>query len=181
MTALERNNSAKFDVVAGQMFRRLRHEAFHAYLETFVYPRKEYDVPRWLNEGLAQVFEAGLLEADTLRIDNPNTGALQRLQRELAGSEPLSLAELLGSGSDAFLAGHASADRASRAYYYSWGLAYYLAFELGVLGSSDFEAFLDPRQPAATAVEKFEKLVGMPLDEFEPRWRKAMLELKPTS
>ena len=30
-----------------------------------------YDVPRWLNEGLAQTFEAGLLEADTLRIDTP--------------------------------------------------------------------------------------------------------------
>ncbi len=71
--------------------------------------------------------------------------------------------------------------KASRAYYYSWGLAYYLAFEQGVLGTSDFEAFLDPRQPAADAVEKFEKLVGMPLDEFEPRWRKAMLAMKPTA
>ena len=49
------------------MFRRLAHEAFHAYLETYVYPRQAYDVPRWLNEGLAQTFEAGLLEdADVL-------------------------------------------------------------------------------------------------------------------
>ena len=74
--ALDRKNSAKFTEVSGQMFTRLAHEAFHAY-RTYVYPRQEYDVPRWLNEGLAQVFEAGLpLEADTLRIDTPDLPAL---------------------------------------------------------------------------------------------------------
>ncbi len=176
---LERDNAAKFNVVAGQMFRRLSHEAFHAYLETFVHPRETYDVPRWLNEGLAQVFEAGLLEADTLRIDNPNTVALEHLQRDLAGGQSLGLAELLNAGSESFLAGHADAGKdVARAYYYSWGLAYYLAFEQGVLGTSDLEAYLDPKQTQGDAVDKFEKLVGIPLDEFEPKWRKAMLELK---
>jgi hypothetical protein len=176
---LERDNAAKFNVVAGQMFRRLSHEAFHAYLETFVYPRNSYNVPRWLNEGLAQVFEAGLLEADTLRIDNPNTVALEHLQRDLAGGQSLGLNELLNAGSEAFLAGHADARKdVARAYYYSWGLAYYLAFEQGVLGARDFETYLDPKQTEEDAVSKFEKLVGMPLGEFEPKWRKAMLELK---
>ncbi|MEX2114183.1 MAG: DUF1570 domain-containing protein [Pirellulales bacterium] len=179
MALLERGNTAKFDVVAGQMLRRLAHEAFHAYLETFVYPRAAYDVPRWLNEGLAQVFEAGLLEVDSLRIDNPNTLALARLQSELADGQPLGLAELLEAGSEAFLAGHAGAGAtASRAYYYSWGLAYYLAFERGVLGRGDFETYLDPKQPASNAVERFEKLVGMPLVKFEAQWRKAVLALK---
>jgi hypothetical protein len=176
---LERDNAAKFNVVAGQMFRRLSHEAFHAYLEAFVYPRKSYDVPRWLNEGMAQVFEAGLLEADTLRIDNPNTVALEYLQQDLAGGQSLGLAELLNAGSEAFLAGHADAGKdVARAYYYSWGLAYYLAFEQGVLGTNAFEAYLDPKQSEGDAVGKFERLVGMPLGEFEPKWRKAMLELK---
>ncbi len=179
MALLERGNAAKFDVVAGQMLRRLAHEAFHAYLETFVYPRAAYDVPRWLNEGLAQVFESGLLEADSLRIDNPNTLALARLQSDLAGSRPLSLAELLEAGSEAFLTGHTGAGaNVSQAYYYSWGLAYFLAFDLGVIGGSDFETYLDPQQSATSAIEKFEHLVDMPLDQFEPRWRKAMLELK---
>ncbi|MGD9722463.1 MAG: DUF1570 domain-containing protein [Pirellulales bacterium] len=179
IAVLERNNAAKFDVVAGQMFRRLAHEAFHAYLETFVYPRMAYDVPRWLNEGLAQTFEAGLLEADTLRIDNPNAVALSRLQSDLAGEQPLSLAELLAAGSDSFLAGHADDGQSvSRHYYYSWGLAYYLAFEQGVLGTANFEAYLNPELAGASPVERFEALVGMPLSTFEPRWREAMLGLK---
>jgi hypothetical protein len=178
IAALDRKNSARFHEVAGEMFRRLAHEAFHAYLQTFVYPRASYDVPRWLNEGLAQTFEAGLLEADTLRIDTPNLVALARLQSELSGGDPPGLADLLQAGSESFLAGHADDGRTvSRAYYFSWGLAYYLAFEQGVLGTDEFEAYLNPAA-GISAVERFEKLVGMPLAEFEPRWRTAMLALK---
>lgn len=179
IATLDRRNAARFHDVAGQMFRRLAHEAFHAYLETFVYPGKSYDVPRWLNEGLAQTFEAGLLEADTLRIDTPNLVALSRLQSDLAGDDALGLADLLRAGGETFLAGHADdGQMVSRAYYYSWGLAYYLAFEQGVLGSADFEAYLSPAAAGMSPQNRFEKLVGMPLAQFEPRWREAMLSLK---
>ncbi|HZZ70632.1 MAG TPA: hypothetical protein VFE24_00145, partial [Pirellulales bacterium] len=71
--AADRLNASLFNEVSGEMFARLYHEAFHAYLDNYLYPPQRYDVPRWLNEGLAQTFEAGLLEADTLRIDAPNT------------------------------------------------------------------------------------------------------------
>ncbi|MEX0977911.1 MAG: hypothetical protein WDZ48_03615, partial [Pirellulales bacterium] len=92
---LDRDNAAKFNEVTAGMFTRLAHEAFHAYLETYVYPRRAHDVPRWLNEGLAQTFEAGLLEADSLRIDAPNLVALEKLQEDLRGPRPLELADLL--------------------------------------------------------------------------------------
>ena len=52
-------------------FAMLYHEAFHAYLENYVYPHDRYDVPRWLNEGFAQIFENGQLEGDTLHFDGP--------------------------------------------------------------------------------------------------------------
>jgi hypothetical protein len=179
ITVLDRRNAAKFNEVAGRMFTRLAHEAFHAYLEVYVYPRKNFDVPRWLNEGLAQTFEGALVEVDTLRIDAPNQTALTQLQSDLRGSEPLPLAELLSAGSDTFLSAHgANAQASSRSYYYSWGLAYYLAFDQGVFGTPQFEAYLSPAAAALPAVERFEKLVGSPLAEFEARWREAMLELK---
>ncbi len=181
IVVLDRKNAARFDEVAGQMFKRLAHEAFHAYLEVHVYPRQVYDVPRWLNEGLAQTFETGLLEADTLRIDVPNPAALAELQKDLRSDEPLELSELLNAGSETFLSGHAAgAQAASRLYYYSWGLAWYLAFEQGVFGTAPFDAYLSPSAATLPPVERFEKLVGAPIDEFQTRWRKAMLELKAT-
>jgi hypothetical protein len=178
ITALDRQNAAKFNDVTGQMFTRLAHEAFHAYLETYVYPRQNYDVPRWLNEGLAQTFEAGLLEADTLRIDTPHPTALTRLQSDLRGPNPLGLKALLSARNETFLSAHAAnGQMATRLYSYSWGLAYYLAFEQGVLGTREFDAYLSPTASGKSAVERFEQLVGAPLEDFEPRWREAMLGL----
>jgi hypothetical protein len=178
IAALDRQNAAKFDDVTARMFRRLAHEAFHAYLETYVYPRQAYDVPRWLNEGLAQTFEAGLLEADSLRIDAPNLVALAKLQEDLRRESPFKLKDLLTAGSQTFLQGHQrDGQSVSRAYYYSWGLAYYLTFDQGVLGSAPFDAYLSPAASETEPVERFERLVGAPLDAFESRWRKAMLSL----
>jgi hypothetical protein len=181
IVAVDRANAAKFNEVTGRMFTRLAHEAFHAYLETYVFPRREYDVPRWLNEGLAQIFEAGLLEVDSLRIDAPNLVALEKLQADLRGKNPLALRELLTAGSSTFLGTHEGTGQdVSRAYYYSWGLAYYLAFEQGVFDDPAFDAYLSPVAAALDPVERFEKLVGMPLADFQTRWRAAMFELKPT-
>jgi hypothetical protein len=177
IAALDRQNLARFHEVTGRMFTRLAHEAFHAYLETTVYPRRIYEVPRWLNEGLAQTFEAGLLEADSLRIDAPNQVALTQLQADLRGPDPLALADLLTATSADFLGVHDAQHSVSRAYYYSWGLAYYLAFELSVLSSEAFDEYLSPTA-GTKPVERFEALVGQPLPEFEKRWREAMLAMK---
>ncbi len=175
---VERANEIKFNELTQRMFTRLTHEAFHAYLETFVYPNREYDVPRWLNEGLAQVFEAGLLELHSLRIDAPNMTALENLQAELRSRQPLRLNELLGMTSNTFLAAHNGSGRSSQAYYYSWGLAYYLAFERGVFKDPAFEDYIRKNAATEDPVRRFETLVGMPLDEFESKWREAMLALK---
>jgi hypothetical protein len=161
------------------MFTRLFHEAFHAYLENYVYPRQEYDVPRWLNEGLAQVFEGGQLELETLRVDVPNGPALKALQEDLRGSAPLPLADLLAADANTFLKTHRGASAtASRLYCYSWGLAYYLTFEQTLLATPAFELYIRPAAAELDPVERFEQLIGMPLAEFEPKWRQAMLTLK---
>jgi hypothetical protein len=162
-----------------QVFGRVYHEAFHAYLENCVYPQRQYDVPRWLNEGLAVTFEGGILEADTLRVDAPNAAALSRLRADLSGPRPLRLAELLSTDAAAFLQRHDTDWAASdRLYAYAWGLAYYLAFEKHVLDSPALAEYVAPESKKLGAAARFEKLVGMPLEQFEPRWRAYILALR---
>ncbi len=174
MKCSERRNARIFDDRARQMFIRLYHEAFHAYLENYVYPHESHDVPRWLNEGLATMLEAGLLESDTLRVDAPNREALKRLQADLAGETPLELKEFLAGGHQAFL----QADGADRHYACAWGLVYYLTFEKRLLGTAALEEYVGQPAKSMPPVERFEKLVGMPLAEFEKAWRAYVVKLR---
>ena len=177
LSVAERTNDVRFAEVTNRMFRRLYHEAFHAYLENHVYPRRNWSVPRWLNEGLAQVFESGRLEGDTLRIDAPNELVLASLQRDLRASSQFGLAELLTSDESEFLVAHSGTGFASlRHYAYSWGLAYYLCYHQPLLDGERFQEYLRAEDRPLDLIARFEQLVGMRLNEFEPRWREGMLQ-----
>jgi hypothetical protein len=183
MQAIEWSNTAQFDQVTKEMLARLNHEAFHAYLENFVYPHDQTDVPRWLNEGLAQMFEEGQLELGTLRLDAPGQKRLQALQADLRGETrgaPETLAELLTADARKFLISHStSAEVSQRQYLYSWGLAHYLAVRQPILDTARLDHYVDAQNSEQDPVARFEQLVGQPLAEFAPHWRKEMLALRP--
>ncbi len=177
----ERQNQLQFEKATHEMFARLTHEAFHAYLENAVFPQREFAVPRWLNEGLAQMFEEGQLDVGTLRLDTPGQERLEKLAADLRGPTPLALADILSAEAGKFLVGHGEARQTSeRHYLYSWGLAYYLAFRQNALARPELEAYVQPAgrdEAKSAAIGRFEKFVGHPLPEFEKRWRAAMVDL----
>ena len=182
MQAIEWSNTAQFGQVTKEMLARLNHEAFHAYLENFVYPHDQTDVPRWLNEGLAQMFEEGQLELGTLRLDAPSRKRLSALQAELRTetvSVPKSLVEVLTADARAFLASHSTGAEVSQQHYlYAWGLAHYLAVRQPILETALLDRYVNSQHGEHDPIARFEQLVGMPLAEFAPHWRKEMLSMK---
>jgi hypothetical protein len=176
LDVVDLQNEAKFTEVTRDMFARLYHEAFHAYLDSYVYPGEAATMPRWMDEGIAQIFESGRLEADTLRVDAPDPDRLARLQADLSGDQPLSITEVLNADEQDFLSGH-KGQTGQRCYLYSWGLSFYLTFEMNLFNSASLEPFVvneDRLGPAA----RFTRLVGMPIAKFQRRWRQYMLELR---
>ena len=174
----ERMNAALFDEVANEMFARLYHESFHAYLDNYLFPDERHQVPRWLNEGCAQLFECGLWEGETLRVDAPHRRLLPRLQRALTEKEPLTLAQVLSADPKEFLAGHdVDGAGASRYYAYSWGLAYDLLIDRPPPSTAALVAYATTESDASPK-QRFETLVGKPLETFEREWRARMLSLK---
>jgi len=173
----ERQNDAKFAEVTEQMFIRLYHEAFHAYVENYVYPHRDGAMPRWLNEGLAQIFEGGQLDADTLRIDAPDRDRLRRLQEDLAGDDSLAIADLLTAEENEFLAIHDS-EAGRRHYLYCWGLAYYMAFENSLLTGARMAQYV-ANEGDYGPTARFIRLVNKPFEKFEKQWQAAMLRLRP--
>lgn len=176
LAEVDRRNEDRFAEVSRQLFARLRHEAFHAYLENYLYPARAYAFPRWLNEGLAQIFETATLDGDTLRMDAPDRDLLRRLQADL-NSARLPLADLLTAEEDVFLVTHAQADVSQRHYLYSWGLAWSLLFFEEGLSDHALEQYASTESQSLPAIDRFEQLVGMKLPEFEQQWRGTMLRL----
>ena len=169
-------NEAAFAAATGQIFAQLYHEAFHAYVENYVCPQGGATLPHWLNEGLAQIFEAGQIEADSLRIDAPDRMRLTQLQDDLRSERPLTIQELVAADEQEFL-NPASNRSAQRYYLYAWGLAYYLAFEKNRLRPEVLDAFLSNAEDFGPAA-RFTRLVEMPIAKFERLWREAILAMR---
>jgi len=178
LRAAERHNAQVVEEELNRMLRRLYHEMFHAYLESYVYPNEQSEVPLWLDEGLAQVFESGRFEADSLRLDAPDADKLARLQADLASDRPLRLSMLLKADAARFLTRHAdSGGEAVRSYLYAWGLAHYLTFERGLLGTGHLHQYVAPAAGMQDPVRRFELLIDMKLAVFEPHWRQYIARL----
>jgi hypothetical protein len=173
-------NAKTFEKAMQCLFRTLYHEAFHAYLAGFVYPPAAADVPRWLNEGLAQVFETAILEAGELRVSQPDPERLRRVKDALRKHQLVALPELLTADPDKFLVGHAANPHVSDAYYLdSWALAYYLMFAQRKLGTPELDEYVRSLRAGAEPLGAFSKLVGEPLPVFEGSFQRYLRMLGP--
>src|SRR5262249_37994721 len=143
-------NEAAFERATRQLFQTLYHEAFHAYVGNFVYPPGVKgpsdcpgELPRWLNEGMAQVFETALFEAGELRVGHADRNRLEKAHDLLAKKEFPAIKDILGAGRDVFVVNHAGKrPAADRMYVATWALASYLMFDRRVLGTTALDDFV---------------------------------------
>ncbi len=168
MRATEERNAAALELARRRLFQRLYHEAFHAYLATCVYLPADGEIPRWLNEGLAQIFESSIVEAGELRVGHTDPEHFQALRQALKSGDLLPLTDLLKSGPKQFLVAHSAGQQASdRHYLASWALAFHLTFERRLLGTRRFDDYLQSLRRGRDPVAAFEELVGEALPRFE--------------
>jgi hypothetical protein len=171
-------NERLFQEATARLFQRLNHEAFHAYLATFVYPPEEADVPRWLNEGLAQIFETAIVEAGELRVGHPDRERTRRVQSLLKNDQLMELTTLLKSGPKQFLVEHATEKQLSDKYYLaSWALAFYLTFERRLLGSKAMDEYVQALHRGGDPLAAFKDFVNQPVEGFEKDFRAYLMRL----
>jgi hypothetical protein len=178
VAAAEKINDQGFERSRQRLFRCLYHEAFHAYLAAFVYP--EAEVPRWLNEGLAQVFETAIVEVGTLRVGHADPERLEAVRTAITRGTLLPLADLLRSGPKDFQVAHAGDRQVSdRHYLAAWALAMHLTFERRVLGTKAMDDYIEALKRGADPLVAFSGLVGQPLAEFEKDHLRYLRLLRP--
>lgn len=180
LQALNHENDAAMERLRSQFFATLYHEAFHAYLDTYVYPAGETVVPRWLNEGLAQIFETALVETGELRVGHVDPERLAFVQGAVKKKELVPVRELLLATPQDFAVRHgADIWTADRHYLTSWALAYYLTFERKLMGTQAMHQYVRTQSSRADQVQLFQRLTGQALDDFEKEFHAYLLLLRP--
>jgi hypothetical protein len=176
----DRQNEGTFDQATRQLFAVLYHEAFHAYLAGWVYPPPQPEPPRWLNEGLAQIFETAFVEAGELRVGHADRDRLLRVKEAVRANTLVPLGRLLRSAPRDFLAAHA-ADRAATDQHYltAWALAFQLTFERRLLGNAALDSYLAALARGADPEDAFATLVGQPLPAYEHDFHRYLSQLQP--
>ncbi|MFM7148804.1 MAG: DUF1570 domain-containing protein, partial [Gemmataceae bacterium] len=161
MDAAEKRNQILFDRQRVRFFQRLYHEAFHAYLKTFVSSPGDGSLPIWLNEGMAQIFENAIVEIGELRVGHAEPERLTALRGSLARGTLLPLADLLQSGPKNFQVAIPSDQQVSdRHYLASWALAHYLSFKLQLMGNSKLKDYSRSLQRGTDPLLAFRDLVS---------------------
>lgn len=167
---IQRRNDALFNEVTAAMFRRLFHESFHAWFDLALFPGERFDPPRWLHEGLAQVFERGQLEAGALRLDAPDEARMNRMREVFSHNAAMPIERIVSARGGEFLASHGDDFIANRLYLHSWALAWRLFFEGEGVPTERLKQYVLATK-TASPLERFETLIGKDADKFQRQWR----------
>ena len=138
---VNRRNDADLQAILDQTTRHLCHESFHAYLENYVYPQADFDVPVWLNEGLAQLFEHAQFDNGTFRIDLPPQELLGQLQARVTRDHGMCLQQMLQTPAGSFLL-FENLHGSQLDYDVAWGLAWYLVFQKQLFSPKQLDRYV---------------------------------------
>jgi hypothetical protein len=105
--------------------RTLQHEAFHQFAFTAIHA----DLPVWINEGLAQVFEEGIWTGRGFLLGQVPPRRVRQLQADVRGGRLTSFDKFMKLGNDEWarnLAG--DADRGATQYNQAWAMVHFLVY-----------------------------------------------------
>ncbi|MCE9590045.1 MAG: DUF1570 domain-containing protein [Planctomycetes bacterium] len=147
----------------------LQHEGFHQ----FAYSRMGTNLPIWVNEGLAQYFEDGILtQQHGMYVGLANARRLASVQSAIAHSSILDIDELLARSQDEW---HqivvAGGEGAGLQYDQSWSLVYFLIHGDSGKYKAAFEKYLTLVSQGRSSVSAFSQSFGATNNKaFRDRW-----------
>ncbi len=159
-----------------KVFATLQHEGFHQFAHDYL----GSNLPIWLNEGLAQYFEAGIIVGHELRTGMTDSFGLEAVQAAVREGRVIAFDELLADTTTAWNRRLSSdPQRARLAYAQAWSMAYFLIHAEDGRYRPRLDEYLRRLSDAAGIHEAFSLVFGDDLTAFERVWRRYVLELRP--
>ncbi|HEY7118132.1 MAG TPA: DUF1570 domain-containing protein [Tepidisphaeraceae bacterium] len=156
--------------------RTLQHEAFHQFAQKAL----RGNMPIWLNEGMAQLFEEAIWTGDAFLMGQVPPRRVRQLQLDLKDDKLLPLKQLMSMTGESWshnLTGNASLG--STQYNQSWAIVHYMAYgERGANGAK-LVALLQALRKGKDQEDAFRDAFG-PLAGFKAAFEKYATQLEST-
>ncbi|MEX0775624.1 MAG: DUF1570 domain-containing protein [Phycisphaeraceae bacterium] len=160
-----------------QTFEVLQHEGFHQFAFAYIGP----DLPVWLNEGLAQYFEDGILVNERLVLGMVNADRLANVRAALAVGKAIDFDRLIKISSDQWSKTLATdAEQAALLYDQAWTVVYFLIHAEGGKYRPAFEQMLVQLSKGRSVDTAFRQAFGtQDTTAFGQRWREWVKAAQP--
>ncbi|MBI1337596.1 MAG: DUF1570 domain-containing protein [Phycisphaera sp.] len=160
-----------------ETLRTLQHEGFHQ----FAWARIGQDLPTWVNEGLAQYFEDGILVRGSFSVGYADSRRLLLIQDALKNKREVGFDRLLNiTGQQWARELNTDADKGALNYAQAWSVVYFLVHGQNKKYQPYFEKYLHFVGEGQSSEEAFKKAFGSnDTDPFRKRWVEYIESLEP--
>ena len=160
--------------------RTLQHEAFHQFAHSAIHA----DLPPWLNEGLATVFEEGIFLGRTFKLGEVPPRRVRQLQSDMANKRLIRFRKFMTMSLDDWstaLSGQGT--RGATQYNQAWAMCHFLIFHQRdgeVVYRKRFLEMLNRIHNGEDGMSAFTAAFSDNLDGFENRFKEFARDLQPT-
>jgi hypothetical protein len=160
--------------------RTLQHEAFHQFAASAIGP----NMPVWLNEGIAQVFEEGIWVGSQFKIGLVPPRRLRQLTQDLEQQRFMRFREFLALSDVQWRADFAQATTSASRYSQAWAMTHFLIFATDERGLPRYRSrliqMLKLLDNGRSAQDAFVAAFSDNYDGFEQRFLEYARTLTPT-
>jgi hypothetical protein len=179
MLAALTDNEALLEQQKAGFFVVLAHEAAHAFLDIAVFPQHAQAMPRWLNEGIAQLFENVFVDDGQAYWGRPDAERLRAAQQLLRRKEWPGLSEVLQDDPSRFKVGHLTQTlQADRHFLAAWALTHWLIVHRATPIAA-IKRYVVVAGQETDKLAPFSTLVEMPIAAAEAAWLDWLERVRP--
>ncbi|MCC6680851.1 MAG: DUF1570 domain-containing protein [Phycisphaeraceae bacterium] len=160
-----------------ETFSVLQHEGFHQFAFNYIGP----ELPIWLNEGLAQYFEDGILIDSSMTLGVADADRIERVRSAINNNTALPIADVLNiSEKDWAQTLNTQPDKAALLYAQAWSMTYFLLNVNNGAYQSKLTEYLKLVSAGHPGHEAFGSAFGVSdLSPMDKSWRQYALQQQP--